>query len=209
MYGTRVRVTHNSVEGYGSNTGNSFILLSSDFINHHNAFFPPGSPRQNFILTDAAFRRCRFKGPMFKGLLARTPELQIAAKLYNEGRVRVEHRIGREKARFPSLRCILVFVRDATSNLLAVQWCVVCSVLHNIATIHRDLSLEPNPAFDDIVPPPHTCHSSRARSNLKTWGMAWSGRCRSSRTPRARGRGERWPTRLGLGFVNVLRVLNE
>jgi hypothetical protein len=35
---------------------------------------------------------------------------------------------------------------------------VACSVLHNIATIHRDLSFEPNPGFDDIVPSPPPSH---------------------------------------------------
>jgi hypothetical protein len=72
--------------------------------------------------------------------------------------VRVEHSIRREKARFLSLRCIPVFVKDAASHLLAIRRCVPCSFLHNIATIHRDLSFKPNPGFEDIVPPPPPSH---------------------------------------------------
>jgi hypothetical protein len=75
-----------------------------------------------------------------------------------QGMVRVEHSIGRERARFPSLRCIPAFVKDAASHLLAIQWCVACSVLQNFATIHRDLSFEPSPGFKDIVPAPPPLH---------------------------------------------------
>jgi hypothetical protein len=89
-----------AVEGNGSNVGDSLILLSSDLMTHHNASFPPGSPRQDSILTDVSFRRCRCVVPMFKGPLARTPELHIAAKLYNKGQMRVKHSIGLKKARF-------------------------------------------------------------------------------------------------------------
>jgi hypothetical protein len=75
---------------------------------------------------------------MFKGPFARTPELQIAAELYDKARVLVGHSIGREKARFPSLCCIPVFVKDADSHLLDIRWCAACCVAHNIATIHSD-----------------------------------------------------------------------
>jgi hypothetical protein len=149
-----------AVEGYGCNVGDSFIMLSSDLTIHHNFCFvpPPRQPARGLYSRRRRVRRCRFVVPMLKRPLARTPELQNAAKLYNKGWVRVEHSIGRERARFPSLRCIPVFVKDAASHLLAIQWCVACSVLHNIATIHRDPSFEPNPGFDDIVPPPPPLH---------------------------------------------------
>jgi hypothetical protein len=75
-----------AIEGYGNTVGDSFILLSSELMTHHNAFFPPDSPRQDFILANVDFRRCRFVGPMFEAPRARTPVLQIAAKLCNKGR---------------------------------------------------------------------------------------------------------------------------
>jgi hypothetical protein len=98
--------------------------------------------------------------------------LQIASKLYNKARARVEHSIGREPARFPCLRCVPGFVRDEASHLLAVKCYAARSVPHNITTIPRDQSFEPNPVFDYIstLPPPSQVRLVPSEAQLKDLG---------------------------------------
>jgi hypothetical protein len=131
-------------------------------MNHHNVCFPP--PRQPASGLSSRRRRL-LSEPVCCADVKRTsrPDARAAdcCQALQQGRAACRaHRIGREKARFPSLRVIPVFVKDVALHLLAIQWYVTCRVLHNIATIDGDLLFKPNPEFDDIVPhpPPSQVH---------------------------------------------------
>jgi DDE superfamily endonuclease len=144
-----------AVEGYGASVADAVICDRSDMMRYPGEYFPRDSTdgREDCLFSDVAFTRSDYCCPMFKGDRGRHPLLRLASGRYNSYRVNVEHSIGVEKARFPSLRALPVLVACVKSHMLAVQWCMATTVLHNICLDADDHSYCDYDR-EDIVPPP-------------------------------------------------------
>ncbi len=90
------------------------------------------------MFAESAFPRSSICFPLFKEPEPRTIEMRRISIVYNKYRVEVEHSIGMEKARFPSLRCIPVTLRDHASHELVMLWCKACTAFHNVSISEND-----------------------------------------------------------------------
>jgi len=68
----------------------------------------------------------------YKEPLRAYPQRRRFNKHLSAARVKIEHRFGALKSRFPSLTSLPIYIRRAKDHKKACQWIVACCTLHNM-----------------------------------------------------------------------------
>jgi DDE superfamily endonuclease len=122
--------------GYTASTHDSTAFKATSFYQRRRELMSSSE----YILADKAYQLDKHIITPYKLPIARQPSYKAFNLAHSRQRIKVEHTFGVLKARWSSLRCLPVRIRDDVhkDHTRVIRWLMACLVLHNFLSLRGE-----------------------------------------------------------------------